>query len=113
MSGDCSAKRPNKSPVCGVEVGQCERNNREDEVGVLSVGEVSGGSSNVRNMTCARDDDDFGDNALPRELDPRATTICACEWVRGGVCCLNLSAEHSETIFPVSSVFVADSKCTC
>ena len=49
VSGYCSAKRPNKSPVCGVEVvGQCERNNREDEVEVLNVGVVSGGSSNAR-----------------------------------------------------------------
>ena len=64
MSGNCSAKRPNKSPVCGVEVvGQCEGNNREDEVGVLCQGGVSGGSSNVRNMTCARDGECFGDNA--------------------------------------------------
>ena len=44
-------------------VGQCEGNSREDEVGVLCEGEVSGGSSNVRNMTRARDDECFGDNA--------------------------------------------------
>ena len=50
--------------VCGVEVvGQCEGNNREDEVGVLCEGGVSGGSSNVRSMTCARDDECVGDNA--------------------------------------------------
>ena len=42
-------------------MGQCEGNNREDEVGVLCEGEVSGGSSNVRNMTFARDDECFGD----------------------------------------------------
>ena len=36
-------------------VGQYEGNSSEDEVGELSVGEVSGGSSSVRNMTCARD----------------------------------------------------------
>ena len=48
VSGDYSAKRPNKSPFCGVRVvGRCEGNNREDEVGVLSVGEFSGGSSNA------------------------------------------------------------------
>ena len=63
VSGDCSANRPNKSPVCGLEVVQCEGNNREDEVGVLCEGEVNGGSGNVRNMTCARDDECFGDNA--------------------------------------------------
>ena len=57
VCGDCSAKRPNESRVCGVEVvGWCEENKREDEVGVLS-GEVSGGSSNVLNRRCARDYD--------------------------------------------------------
>ena len=64
MCVDCSAKRPNKSPVCEVEVvGQCERNNREDEVGVLSVGEVGGGSSNVWNMTRARGDEPSRESA--------------------------------------------------
>ena len=43
--------------------GQCEGNNREDDVGVLCEGVVNGGSSNVRNTTCARDDECFGDNA--------------------------------------------------
>ena len=43
-------------------VGQCEGNNREDEVGVLCEGEVRGGSNNVRIMTCARDNECFGDN---------------------------------------------------
>ena len=39
VSGDCSANRPNKSTVCGVEVvGQSEGNSREDEVGVLCEG---------------------------------------------------------------------------
>ena len=53
VSGDCSAKRPNESLVCGVEVvGRCEGNNREDEMGVLSVDEISGESSNVQNTTC-------------------------------------------------------------
>ena len=37
-----------------------EAKSREDEVGVLSADEASGGVSNVRNVTCARDDDDFG-----------------------------------------------------
>ena len=37
---DCSANRPNKSPVCGVVcgvevVGQCEKNSRENEFGML------------------------------------------------------------------------------
>ena len=65
VSGLFSAKRPNKTPVFGVEVvGRCEGNNREYEVGVLSVREVSGGSSNVRNMTCAREDECVGDSAL-------------------------------------------------
>ena len=43
-------------------VGQCDGNNRED-VGVLCKSEVSGLSSNVGNMTCARDDDCFENNA--------------------------------------------------
>ena len=34
---------------------QAEGNNKEDEVGVLCGNEVNGGSSNVRNMTCVRD----------------------------------------------------------
>ena len=33
-----------------------------DEVGMLRADEVSRGPSKVRNMTCARDDDYFGDN---------------------------------------------------
>ena len=49
--------------VSGDEVGQCEGNNRENEVGVLCEGEVSGASGNVRNMTRVRDDECFGDNA--------------------------------------------------
>ena len=44
-------------------VGPCEGKNREDEIRVLCQGEVSGGSRNVRNMTCARDDECFGENA--------------------------------------------------
>ena len=56
VSGDCSAKSA-KQESSG------EGNNREDEVGVLCEGEVSGGSSNVRKMTCARHDECFGDNA--------------------------------------------------
>ena len=64
MSGDCSANRPNSNPDCVVEVvGQCERNNREDEVGVLCEGEVSGGSSTVLNMACVREDVSFRENA--------------------------------------------------
>ena len=69
VSGDWSANRPNKSPVCGVDVvGQCERNNREDEVGVLCEGEINGGSSNVRNMGCARDDECFWKQRTQRTL---------------------------------------------
>ena len=69
VSGDCSAKRPHKSPVCGAEVaGQSEGNNRGDEVGVLCEGEVSGGSSNVRNIACARNDACFGDKNTQRTL---------------------------------------------
>ena len=86
VSGDCSTKQPNKSPVCGVEVaGRCEGNKREDEVRVLSVGESSGGSSNVRNMTCARDDESLGDNAHKRTLqcelekrEPHARDTSGC-----------------------------------
>ena len=49
---------------CGVDVvGLCDGNNREDEVGVVCEGQIRGGSSNVRNMTCGRDDECFGDNA--------------------------------------------------
>ena len=51
VTGDCSGNRLNKSAVCGVEVeGQCEENNREDEVRVLCESDVSCGFSNVRNM---------------------------------------------------------------
>ena len=52
VSGDCSANRPNKSPVCGVGVvGQCEGNNGEDEVEVLCEGDVSGGTHGMRANT--------------------------------------------------------------
>ena len=85
------ASRPKKRPVCGVGVaGQCEGNNREDEVGVLCDSEVSGGSSNVRNMACARDDECFVDKAHKehcnvnfKKLEPRArekfARVNACE----------------------------------
>ena len=57
MSGDWSANRPNKSLIGGAQefVGLGGKS-REEEVGVLSV-ECEDGSSKVRNMTCARDDD--------------------------------------------------------
>ena len=55
VSGDCSAKRPNKSLVGGVPVVvRLEGKRTEDEVRVLSADEVSGGTSKVRNMTCAQ-----------------------------------------------------------
>ena len=64
VSGDCPANRPNKSPDCGVEVvGQGEGNNGEDEFGMLCKGDVSGGSINVRNMACVRDDESLRENA--------------------------------------------------
>ena len=60
MSGDCSANRPNS----GVEVvGQCEGNSREDEVGVLCEGDVSGVSISVRNVACERGDESFRESA--------------------------------------------------
>ena len=50
MSGNCSA-RPNKSTVGGVQVVvHLEGKSREEEVGVLSADEVSGGFSKVRNI---------------------------------------------------------------
>ena len=64
VSGDFSANRPNKSPVCGGKRHANVKGTTEKvQVGVLCEGEISGGSSNVRNMTCARDDERFGDNA--------------------------------------------------
>ena len=59
VSGDSSAKRQNNSPHGGVQVfPQFSGKSREEDVGVLSV-EDGSGPSKVRNMTCARDDDNF------------------------------------------------------
>ena len=55
------SKRPNKSPAGGVQVVvRLEGISREDEAGVLSADEVSGGASKVRNLTCGRDNDYSG-----------------------------------------------------
>ena len=64
VSVDCSASRPNKSPVCGVDVaGQCEGNSGEDEAGKLCESDVTRGSISVRNMRCVRGDESFRENA--------------------------------------------------
>ena len=65
-------------------------NNREDEARVVSVGEVNGGSSNVRNMTCARDDESFGDTAHKEQC--------------------NVSLSHTREKF--ARVIACDVKCT-
>ena len=47
---------------------------------MLSADEVIGVSSKVRNMTCARDDDNFRDNThRTLQLEPRARKIGACD----------------------------------
>ena len=55
MSGDCSAKRPDKNLESGAQgFVLCGEENRKQEVGVLSVDAKGPGSSDVRNMTCGR-----------------------------------------------------------
>ena len=87
-------------------VGQCAGNNREEEVGVPCQGGVSGGSSNVRNMTCGRDGECFGDNAhrehFNLSLSHAREKNCACECVRGEVYCLHFLA----VVFALSSDLV-------
>ena len=60
--------RQNKSPVCGVVVvGQCDGNNREDEVGVLCEGEVNGGSARCETWHAREMMNVFGDNNAHKE----------------------------------------------
>ena len=56
MKEDCSANRLNSGAADGV---QLEENSREEEVEVLCVGAVKGGSSSVLNMACELCDDCF------------------------------------------------------
>ena len=83
--------------------GQCEGNNREDEVGVLCECEVSGGSSNVRH-TCARDHECFGDIAHKDHCDVSLSHARKkiAESVRRAVHCLHHPSLTCESPFPVS-----------
>ena len=75
-------------------------------MGVLCQSGVSGGSSNVRNMTCARDGECVGDNVHKEHFNLSLSRArqknCACECVRGEVCCLHFLA----VVFTLSSDLV-------
>ena len=55
-----------------------ERNSTEDEVGMLCESELSGGSSNVRNMTARETVNVLEQHTERCNLSPHARKICAC-----------------------------------